>query len=68
LDDRSKLEFLGIDCEKLKNKIKQAKNLNLIINQVIFFYLYEDNHKIGLSDNEKDLLEILKILNFIEMD
>jgi hypothetical protein len=52
--------------KNLDNGIARAKNRNPKLCKFIRFCLHEDNPNIGLSDKDQELLDKLKIPDFIE--
>jgi hypothetical protein len=50
------------------NMIDQAENDNPILSKVLCFHPYKDNPDIGLSDKDQELLNRLKILEFMEKE
>jgi hypothetical protein len=52
----------------LDNAIDQTENGNLILCTFICFRPHKDNLNIGLSDMDQELLNTLKILDFIEKE
>jgi hypothetical protein len=54
--------------KNLDDTIAQAKNGNPTLCKFIHFCPYEDNSNIGLSDKDQELLDKLKILDFMEKE
>jgi hypothetical protein len=54
--------------KNLDDAIDRAKNGNPTLQKFIRFLLHEDNPNIGLSDKDQELLDKLKILDFMEKE
>jgi hypothetical protein len=54
--------------KNLDDAIDQAENRNPILRKFIRFYLHEDNPNIGLSDKDQELLDKLKLPDFMEKE
>jgi hypothetical protein len=52
--------------KNLDNAIDRAENGNRTLRKFIRFRPYEDNPNIGLPDNDQELLDKLKLPDFIE--
>jgi hypothetical protein len=54
--------------KNLDDAIARAKNGNRTLCKFIHFRPHKDNHNLGLSDNDQELLDKLKIPDFIEKE